>query len=247
MNLATLAFEREKEENIQNLGSNQNLRGLSQEWISEAAAAKYSYNFTWLGRPVIQYPQDLVAMQEILWKVKPDLVVETGIAHGGSLIYYASVMEVIGSGHVLGIDIDIRQHNREALEAHSMFKRISLIQGSSVDAWTVKQVYDFAADNEARRVVLVLDSHHGHDHVLKELRSYSPLVRAGSYLVVFDTIVEDLPAEAVGGRPWGKGNSPRTAVLEFLKQTDRFVVDEEIEAKLCITAAPGGYLKCVKG
>ncbi len=246
MNSPIRAFQREKEENIQNLESNRDLRALSKQWLAEAAAAKYSYNFAWLGRPVIQYPQDLMAMQEILWQVKPDLVIETGIAHGGSLIYYASVLEMIGHGLVLGVDIDIRLHNREALEAHPMFKRISVIEGSSVDESIVKQVFRFAAESGAKRVVVVLDSNHTHDHVLKELRFYSPLADAGSYLVVFDTIVEDLPPTSLGNRPWGKGNNPRTAVLEFLEETDRFAVDKDIDAKLCITAAPGGYLKCVK-
>ena len=238
-------FERQKKESIQKLGQNKKLSNFSKEWIRDVSKYKYSYNFTWLGRPIIQFPQDIIAMQEIIWKVKPDLIIETGIAHGGSLIFYSSMLELIGGdGVVLGIDIDIREHNRVEIEKHSMYKRITMIQGSSVDKNVLKDVYKFAKNKNC--VLVVLDSNHTHEHVLKELELYSQLVTKGSYLVVFDTIIEDMPGDFFPDRPWGKGNNPKTAVREFLKINDRFEIDKEIENKLLITVAPDGYLKCIK-
>ncbi|MCI0541032.1 MAG: cephalosporin hydroxylase family protein [Verrucomicrobiales bacterium] len=205
----------------------------------------YSYNFKWLGRPIIQYPQDIVAMQEIIWEVKPALIVETGIAHGGSLIFYASMLELIGGeGRVVGIDVDIRAHNRVEIECHPMFKRITMLQGSSVDESIVAQVRKLSAGR--RPVLVALDSNHSRAHVLRELQLYAPLVTKGSYLVVFDTIAEEMTPELLGNRPWGRGNSPKTAVHEFVRTTDRFVIDKEIEHRLILTVAPDGYLKCVK-
>jgi cephalosporin hydroxylase len=237
-------FFTEVRENIKNLDKDQALRGLSNIWMRETGRYKYTYNFTWMGRPIIQYPQDMIAMQEIIWKVQPDLIIETGIAHGGSLIFYASLLELMGKGEVLGIDIDIREHNRIEIEKHPMFKRITMIQGSSIDEQIAKQVHAVAKDKST--IMVVLDSNHTHEHVLKELQLYSSLVTKGSYLVVFDTAVEDMPADFFPDRPWGKGNNPKTAVWEFLKHNDRFEIDKEIEAKLLITVAPDGYLKCVK-
>jgi cephalosporin hydroxylase len=238
-------FEREKRERIARLGRDEELRRRSIQWITDASVYGYSYLFTWLGRPIIQFPQDMVALQEILWEVKPDLVVETGIAHGGSLVFHASVLELIGDGgRVLGIDVDIRKHNRQAIENHPLFKRIIMLEGSSVDPEVARRVFEMAQGRT--RVVVILDSLHTHSHVLEELRLYSPLVKKGSYLVVLDTIIEDMPANFYTNRPWDKGNNPKTAVWEFLKENDRFIVDKEIENKLLITVAPDGYLKCLK-
>lgn len=238
-------FEVEKRIAIENMANDRHLQLLTNHWFIESCKHKYSYNFTWLGRPIIQFPQDIIAMQEIIWQVKPDLIIETGIAHGGSLIFSASMLELIGNdGHVLGIDVNIREHNRIEIKKHPMFKRITMIQGSSIDKDIVKKVYEFA--KEKKRVLLVLDSNHTHNHVLKELELYSSLVNKGSYLVVFDTVVEDMPDDFFPHRPWGKGNNPKTAVEEFLKANDRFVIDKEIENKLLITVAPDGYLKCIK-
>lgn len=238
-------FAQEKADRIRRLAADPDLRRASKDWIVDASAHKYSYNFQWLGRPIIQLPQDIVAMQEIVWQVKPELIIETGIAHGGSLVFYASLLELIGeNGQVLGIDIDIREHNRRAIEEHPMFKRISMIEGSSADERVVEQVREFARDKAP--VLVALDSNHAHEHVLKELEFYSPLVTKGSYLVVLDTIVEDMPEDFFPDRPWGKGNNPKTAVRKFLKTNDRFVIDKEIESKLLITDAPDGYLRCVK-
>ena len=238
-------FQDECLERINANGKNDNFVNAAKAFVYESISPKYSYNFTWLGRPIIQYPQDMIALQEIIWHVKPDLIIETGIAHGGSLILSASILELIGgNGQVLGIDIDIREHNRVEIEKHPMFKQITMIEGSSVDEKVAKQVYDFAKDK--KQILVVLDSMHTHDHVLKELELYSSLVTKGSYMVVFDTIIEDMPDDFYSDRPWGKGNNPKTAVCEFLKTNDRFVVDKEIENKLLITVAPDGYLKCVR-
>ncbi|MSU62674.1 MAG: cephalosporin hydroxylase [Pedosphaera sp.] len=205
----------------------------------------YSYNFKWLGRPIIQYPQDIMAMQEIIWQVKPRLIIETGIAHGGSLIFSSSMLELLGSdGQVLGIDLDIRPHNRVEIEKHPMAKRITMLEGSSISDSILEQVREFARGKNP--VLVALDSNHTHEHVLQELELYAPLVTKGSYLVVFDTVIEDMPDELLGSRPWRKGNSPKTAVHEFLRTTDRFVMDKELENKLLLTVAPDGYLKCVK-
>jgi cephalosporin hydroxylase len=230
---------------ISQMATNPKVQQLAHDLFLESCRYNYSYNFTWLGRPVIQYPQDLFAMQEILWEVKPELIIETGVAHGGSLVFYSSILELIGDqGRVLGIDIDIRTHNRAALECHPMFKRIDLLQGSSIDESIAGKVRDMARGK--RSVLVALDSNHTHDHVLRELQLYAPLVTRGSYLVVFDTVADDMTPDLLGGRPWGKGNSPKTAVHEFLKTTDRFVIDKDFENKLLLTVAPDGYLKCVK-
>lgn len=216
---------------------------LTLDWIFESARTRYTYNFSWLGRPIIQYPQDMIAMQEIIWDVKPDLIIETGIAHGGSLIYYASLLELIGHGEVLGIDIEIRPHNRAAIEAHPMVKRIRMLEGSSTAPDIVEQVRKAA---EGKRTLVVLDSNHTHEHVLAELEAYAPLVSVGSYCVVMDTVVEDMPEDCFPDRPWGKGNNPKTAVWEFLKAHPEFEIDKSIEHKLLITVAPDGYLRRVK-
>lgn len=238
-------FREDRILNIKKLGTNSGYKKIAMDFLQQTAGAKYSYNFTWLGIPIIQLPQDIISMQEIIWQVKPDLIIETGIAHGGSLIFYASMLELLqGNGKVLGIDIDIRAHNRDAIEKHPLSKRISMHEGSSTDENVVQQVYDFARGSEI--VLVVLDSNHTHDHVLKELTLYSSLVTKGSYLVVFDTTIEDMPEGFYLNRPWGKGNNPKTAVHEFLQTNDRFVIDKDIDNKLLITVALDGYLRCVK-
>ncbi len=238
-------FAREVAANIRGLGKDGDVQALSRIWIREITRHKYTYNFSWLGRPIIQTPQDVIAMQEIIWRTRPDLVIETGIAHGGSLVFYASMLELLGhDGKVLGIDTDIRVHNRVEIESHAMAPRIHMIQGSSTDESVFQQVQERARGR--RRVMVVLDSNHTHEHVLRELRLYSPLVTTGCYLVVFDTLLEDLPDDLIRDRPWGKGNNPKTAVHEFLRTSDRFEVDKSIEHKLLITVAPDGFLRCIK-
>ncbi|KKH47429.1 cephalosporin hydroxylase family protein [Methanosarcina sp. 1.H.A.2.2] len=239
-----LEFKEECRLRVANYGNDVLLKDSVKSFVNESIRAKYSYNFTWLGRPIIQYPQDIIAMQEIIWQVKPDLIIETGIAHGGSLIFYASMLELLGGdGHVVGIDIDIRKHNRAEIEKHTMFKRITMIEGSSTDEEIAEEVRRLV---EGKKVLVCLDSNHTHEHVLRELELYAPLVSVGSYCVVFDTIIEDMPNGTYNDRPWDVGNNPKTAVWAYLKEHEEFVVDEDIENKLLITVAPSGYLKRVK-
>jgi len=234
-------FYEEKENRIDSYRNNDALKVAATQFNVESNKAQYSYNFSWMGRPIIQYPQDMIAMQEIIWQLKPDLIIETGIAHGGSLVYYASILELIGKGEILGIDIDIRDHNRKEIERHPMYKRIRMLQGSSIIQDTVKEVRKIA---EGKKTILVsLDSNHTHQHVLDELNFYAEFVTPGSYMVVFDTIVEDLPDNYLPNRAWSKGNNPKTAVWEFLKQNPNFEIDNSIDSKLLISVAPEGYLK----
>lgn len=239
------AFREETNERILSNGQNAELLQAAKDFNTASNKAQYSYNFTWMGRPIIQYPQDMIAMQELIWEVKPDLIIETGIAHGGSLIYYASLLELIGHGEILGVDIDIREHNRKEIEKHPMFKRISMIEGSSVSQETVDKVAKYAEGKS--RIMVSLDSNHTHEHVLQELQMYAPFVSVDSYLVVFDTIVEDLPEGYFKHqRPWGIGNNPKTAVHEFLAGNNQFRIDHAVDNKLLISVAPQGYLKRVK-
>jgi len=236
------AFKEERKARIHNYSMNEVLKKAAQAFNTQSIKAQYSYNFSWMGRPIIQYPQDMLAMQEIIWDIKPDLIIETGIAHGGSLIYYASLLELIGKGEVIGIDIDIREHNRREIEGHPMFKRITMIQGSSIDESTLDRVKPYTENKE--KIIVCLDSNHTHEHVLRELELYSPFVSKNSYLVVFDTVVEDLKdGDLYQDRPWDVGNNPKTAVYEFLKEHSDFAIDKSIDHKLLISVAPEGYLK----
>lgn len=232
----------------------------SNDWLQESMKKRYVYNFDWMGRPIIQYPQDMYAVQELIWSVKPDLVIETGIAHGGSLILSASMLalldmsEAIENGQtidpaksarkVIGIDIDIREHNRAAIEAHPMASRIQMFEGSAIDEGLVAQVKEAAQGY--KKVLVFLDSMHTHDHVLAELNAYAPLVSEGSYCVVFDTFVENMPQNFFDDRPWDVGNNPMTAVHEYLKTNDNFEIDKDFATKLQVTVAPNGFLKRVR-
>jgi len=243
-------FEREVAERIAANGADQPLQAAAQAFMEASIAAKYSYNFSWLGRPIIQYPQDIVAMQELIWSLQPDLIVETGIAHGGSLIFSASMLELNAAcggpkdARVVGVDIDIRPHNRAAIEAHPMMRRITMIEGSSVAPEVVASI---RAHTAGKKTVLVcLDSNHTHDHVLAELEAYAPMTTVGSYCVVFDTIVEDLPRALSGDRPWGPGDNPKTAVHQYLATHPEFEIDRRIDRQVLIGVAPEGYLKRVR-
>jgi cephalosporin hydroxylase len=236
-----------------------NMRDIAAKFFEKTIIAKYSYNFFWLGRPIIQYPQDIVAFQEIVWQVQPDVIIETGIAHGGSLILSASLLAMLDlcdatlagetldptkpRRRVIGVDIDIRSDNRLAIEKHPLSRRITMFEGSSVDPLIVDQVR--AAIDGARTVLVALDSNHTHDHVLAELHAYAPMVTTGSYCLVFDTVIEDLPETLFADRPWAKGNNAKTAVRQFLKQDRGFKIDKSIESKLLITVAPDGFLRRV--
>lgn len=262
-------FQAEVAENIAGIRQDTDVQALSRIWLREITRHKYAYNFSWMGRPLIQFPQDMTAIQELVWRVRPDLIIETGIAHGGSLIMSASLLamldycDAVETGtvldprsprrRVLGIDIDIRPHNRAAIEAHPMAHRIEMIQGSSVADEVITQVHRVAAG--FKKVMVMLDSNHTHAHVLAELNAYAPLVAKGSYCIVFDTLVEDLPDYLFQDRPWGNGNNPKTAAREYLRLLKdevrlaadgthlAFEIDGDIENKLLITVAPDGYLK----
>jgi cephalosporin hydroxylase len=231
-------------ESRRQLGSDPELQALGRAFMRRSIELRYSYQFDWMGRPIIQYPQDIVAVQEIIWRTKPDLIVETGIAHGGSVLFSASMLELLGgTGRVVAVDIDIRAHNRREIEAHPMCRRVTMIEGSSVDEAIAAEVRRHAKG--CGNVLVMLDSNHTHEHVLRELELYSSLVTKGSYLIVFDTIVEDMPRGFYPDRPWDVGNNPKTAVHEFLKGNSRFEIDRELLDKLVLTVAPDGYLRCV--
>jgi cephalosporin hydroxylase len=256
-NDATLQFLSERQNRIDAYAKNNELKDKAHQFSTSAIQNQYSYNFNWLGRPIIQYPQDIVAVQELIWEVKPDLIIEAGIAHGGSIILSASILalldlsDAIDAGEqldysgklrkVVGLDIDIRQHNREAIIQHPMSRWIEMIEASSIAAETIKQVEDIAKGYS--KVLVLLDSNHTHDHVMAELKAYAKLTRVGSYCVVFDGIIEDLPAETYPDRPWAPGNNPKTAVWKFIEQNPNFQIDENFNNKLLITVAPVGYLK----
>jgi cephalosporin hydroxylase len=239
-------FTKRNEKIIKRMGKDNEFEKISQQWFLHSLKHEYSYHFEWLGLPIIQYPQDIIAYQEIIWNVKPDLIIETGIARGGSLVLSASILQLIGKGQVLGIDIDIKKENLKKIETHVLKKRIKMIQGSSTDKNIIKQIKKIAKNK--KKIMVVLDSNHTHEHVLKELESYSQFVKKGCYIIVFDTIIEDIPQRIAkkSKRLWGKGNSPKSAVKEFLKKNSRFIIDTRISDKLQISVAPSGYLKCIK-
>ena len=250
-------FAAERAQHLESYAKDKEFRTLSQTWLEASMRKKYVYNFDWLGRPIIQYPQDMWAVQELIWTVKPDLVIETGIAHGGSLILSASILAMLdyceamekgvslnpreSKRKVIGIDIDIREHNRKAIEAHPLAHHLHLVQGSSVAPETVDQVKTLAKGHQ--KIMVFLDSMHTHDHVLKELQAYAPLVSKGSYCVVFDSFVEDMPADLFPDRPWSPGDNPKTALHEYLKTNKDFVIDKSVEGKLMVSVAADGFLK----
>lgn len=250
-------FNKDRDERVAAFGKDTSFQSLSRDWLEASMARMYVYNFTHMGRPIIQYPQDMVVMQELIWSVRPDLVIETGIAHGGSLVLSASMLamldmcDAIEAGttldprksqrKVIGIDIDIRAHNRAAIEAHPMASRIRMIEGSSIAADTITRVKEAAAGHQ--RVLVCLDSMHTHDHVMAELEAYAPMVSPGSYCVVFDTFVQDMPPRFFADRPWDVGNNPKTATHEWLKKHPEFVIDRTMQDKLMVTVAPDGFLK----
>ncbi len=236
-------FERNNELQIRAMAADTSLETLTRQWFDRSIQHGYSYHFRWMGLPVIQYPQDMIAMQELIWRIQPDVIVECGVARGGSIVYYASLLQMVGrGGRVIGIDIDIREPNRKALEAHPMAKHFRLVEGSSIAADTLALVRAQIRSDET--VLVVLDSNHTHDHVLRELELYSPLVRKGSYVVVFDTVIELIDA-SFDDRPWGHGNNALTAARAFLATNPRFEIDHRIHDKLQITVAPYGYLRCI--
>ena len=236
-------FELERAEAIKEMGNDQELRQKSLDWMLHADKYKYTYNYSWMGRPIIKYPNDILILQEMIWNLKPDYIVETGIAHGGSIIFSSSMLELLGHGEVIAVDIDIRQHNREEIEKHPMAKRITMIEGSSIDPKIVDAIKEKV---KGKKVLVCLDSNHTHEHVLEELRMYADMVNVGSYIVCPDTFVEYFPKGYCDDRPWDVGNNPMTALIAFLKEDDRFIIDKDIDNKLMITEGFDGYLKRIK-
>jgi cephalosporin hydroxylase len=237
-------FKNERQADINLMMQDEELRKLSLDWMVKADRYKYTYNFSWMGRPIIKYPNDIIAQQELMWKLRPDLVIETGIAHGGSIIFSASMLELIGEGEVLGVDIDIREHNRVEIEKHPMFKRITMIEGSSVDPDIFARVKKISEGK--KRVMVILDSNHTHEHVYQELLLYANLVTVGSYLILPDTFIEFFPKGYYSDRPWDVGDNPYTAMKKFLSERDDFVIDSQPSGKCMITESIDGYLLRVK-
>jgi len=240
-------FESERRKKADVIGTDPVLGDLSRRWLARAQELGYSYNFDWLGLPIIQYPQDIVAMQELVWSLQPDLIIETGIARGGSAIFYSSLLELNAicggpaDARVVAVDVDIRAHNRRAIESHPLSRRLTMIEGSSIDEAIIAKVRHHAVPRS--RILVCLDSNHTHDHVLAELRAYAPLVTPGSYCVVFDTLIEELPPASIGDRPWHKNANPLTALREYMKETDDFEIDSARHGKLQLTVARHGYLR----
>lgn len=253
-------FEQERKDRLAEFGRDESFKKLALDWVAASMGRKYIYNFEWMGRPIIQYPEDIMSVQELVWQTRPDVIVETGIAHGGSIILSASMLALLDycdaleagtmldpakpKRKVVAVDIDIREHNRNLIESHPMANRLTMIQGSSVDPKIVEEVKSHVDD--AKSVLVFLDSMHTHDHVLAELEAFAPMVTKGSYCVVFDTIVEDLPKGYFGDRPWDPGNSPKSALLQYLKSHSEFEIDSDLHSKLMITAVPHGHLKRVR-
>jgi cephalosporin hydroxylase len=222
---------------------------VSRAWLRAGWDARYVYSFTWLGRPVIQLPDDLLRMQEVIYRVRPDVLIETGIAHGGSLVFYASLFKAMNTGRVIGIDVDIRPHNRTAIENHELFPLITLVQGSSTDPAIAEQIRTLV--KEDMRVMVVLDAHHSRDHVLAELRLYSKLVSVGSYIIVADGIMESLIHAPRAASDWS-WNNPRQAALAFLAESRDFILEEpdfafnEGIVDRRVTYWPDGFLKKIR-
>ena len=259
-NEANLNYNQEIKDNLENLKNAKFLNELSTRWISESAKYNYAYNFSWFGRRAIQFPNDTWVMQELIWHIKPDLIIETGIAHGGSLIFSSSMLAMLdycdaveagvsldpkkSKRKVLGIDIDIREHNRVGIDEHPLRHMIEMFEGSSIDNTVVQRVHNFSKDY--KNILVCLDSNHTHEHVLSELNAYSALVPQDSYIVVFDTVIENMPEDAFPDRPWGKGNNPKSAVHKFLETNQNFEIDHSMDAKLQISVAPEGFLKRIR-
>lgn len=234
-------FEATNRANAEKMAADTGLMSRATDLVVDADRYGYSYQWTWLGLPIIQMPPDVLAIQEAIWATRPQMVIETGIARGGSVILSSSILQLIGEGRVVAIDVEIRAHNRAAIEQHPLGHRVDMIEGSSVDPQVIEQVRSAVSD--ATRVMVILDSNHTHDHVLAELEAYAPMVTTGQYLVVADTVVEHIPVQQHRPRPWGPGDNPHTALMEFAESHPGFEPDEHMNAKLLMTSSPGGYLR----
>lgn len=236
-------FQQEREADIEKMGNDAVLRQKSLDWMLHADKYKYTYNYAWMGRPIIKFPNDILIQQEIMWELKPDLVIETGIAHGGSIIFTASMMEMMGiPGEVVGVDIDIRPHNKHAIDNHPMKKRITMYEGSSVEPNIIDKVKNHTIGK--RCVMVILDSLHSHNHVYQELCAYAPMTTIGSYCILPDTFIEFFPKGYYSeSRPWDVGDNPYTAMRSFMDQNNSFEIDKSRTNKAMITETIDGYLK----
>ena len=238
-------FQKVKNKNIGAMGKDKELKKKSMDWMIYSEKYKYTYNFEWMGRPIIKYPNDMVIQQEIIWKLKPDLIIETGIAHGGSLIFTASMMKMMDiKGEVVGVDIDIREHNKKLIEDHPLYNMITMYEGDSTSEEIVEKVEKHIKGKKT--IMVFLDSFHTEEHVLKELNIYSKFVTTGSYCVVLDTFIEFFPQGYFSERPWDVGNNPYTATKKFLSENNKFNIDTELTNKVMITETIDGYLKRIR-
>lgn len=228
-------------ESANKMYSNTKLQNKAIDVLISADKYRWIHQSKWFGEPLLNLPQDMFAIQDIIWRTRPKYIIEVGVAWGGSLLFESCLLEILGGGKVIGIDIFIPEDLRQRLKSHNRIsERIELIEGASTDSITLSKVKKILEDS--KEVLVILDSYHTHDHVLKELQEYSKFVGKGNYLVCGDTIVEKIPEQEHRPRPWGPGNNPATAVSEFLSQNDRFSVDWEIDKRLLFSCHPGGYL-----
>jgi cephalosporin hydroxylase len=235
-------FQKKNEKFIRVMNEDRIFRQETSNWVNRALGHEYHYHFSWLGMPIIQFPTDIILMQELVWAVQPDLIIDVGVARGGSVIFFASMLALIGGeGQVVGVDVDIRNENLQRIQSHRMADKVCLLEGSSTNPDVIRQVERFVRDSET--VLVVLDSNHTEKHVSRELQEYSKFVTGGSYIVVFDTIIESIAEEFNVGKPWGKGNNPLVAVDKFLMSNKQFQRDRTFEERALVTVAPGGFLK----
>ncbi len=236
-------FEKDKIEFAEAQYGDAELRQKANDFLVHSYKHNYGYQWTWLDLPIIQMPQDIVITQELIWKNRPTVIIETGVAWGGSIVLYASLMQLYGEGRVVGIDLNLHDHVSDQIMSYPFSDRISLIKGSSTDESIVESIRSSITPED--RVMVILDSNHSHQHVLDELRIYAPMVTQGQHMIVSDTIVETIPSHDERPREWGKGNNPATAVWAYLEESDRFEVDEMVDKRLLMGFTPGGYLRCV--
>ncbi|NGQ89451.1 cephalosporin hydroxylase [Rhodobacter sp. HX-7-19] len=238
------AFARHSRDQSVALGKDKEVFDASTNFMLKLDPYDYSYLWTWMGVPIIQMPADILATQEVIWATQPDIIIETGVARGGSVLFMASLLQLIGKGQVIGVDIDIRAHNRDTIENHPMSHRVTLVEGGSTAPETLAAVK--ALIPEGARVMVILDSDHSRDHVLAECRAYAPLVTEGCYMVVADTMighVDESDAPRKRSKLWFKGNEPLTALRMFLSENASFEVDEVLNGKLVLSSSPGGYIR----
>lgn len=237
-------FEDARKQWAENMHQDQSLRNKALDVFIEADRHNWIHQTNWLGEPSLQTPEDLITFQEIIFRTRPDFLVEVGVAWAGSLLFYATIMESIGHGQIIGIDIFIPDDLKDRIFSHSISKRIKLIQSSSIEDDSFREISGMIGEN--KNTMVHLDSDHTEKHVLQELKLYSELVTKGNYLVCGDTIIDFLPEQTHRPREWGKINNPYTALKKFLSSNNRFVVDQSFDMKRLMSNQPGGYLRCIK-